>query len=63
MSDLQQSSALCFKEKCRIASLDEMWSQGKGGEVVGMAVEVKNISRVNTEHLTDVIISRQLRFF
>lgn len=63
MSGLQQSSALCFKERCWIASLDEMWSQEKGGEVVGMAVEVKNISRMNTEHLTDVITSRQLCFF
>lgn len=32
---------------------------GKGGGVVGLAMEVKNISKLNTEHLTNVIIRRK----
>lgn len=44
MAELQRSSVLCFKKRCWIASLNEMWSQGKGGEVVGEALELQGMS-------------------
>lgn len=35
-----QGSILCLKNSYWMASLNEMWSQGRGGEVVGAAVEL-----------------------
>lgn len=45
-------AVFCFKNKCWIASLNEMWSQRKGGEVVGIAVELTRMS--NAEQILHI---------
>lgn len=43
MAGLQQSNVLLFKSRGWIAYLNETWLQGKGGEAVGITVELKSV--------------------
>lgn len=45
-------AVFCFKNRCWVASLNEMWSRQKGGEVVGIAVELTRMS--NAEQILNI---------